>query len=139
MTIRGTQLDLFSPQSLDPTFELKRHLRLSLSKTNLSREQIADEMNKIASKEGMKKNVSKAVLDNWTKDSDPDRLPSLPWLIIFCRVMNDVSPITTLLRPLGCDLIDERGKTLLSWAEAELHRRKATRRARNALALAEDI
>ena len=138
MNKKVLQLDIFHSQSINPTYEIKRALRQSLSKTHLSRDQVVDAMNNIARHEGMRKSISKATLDNWLKDSDPDRLPSLPWLVIFCRVVNDVSPITVLLRPLGHYLIDERGKALLDWAEAEMNRRQATKRAKNALAIAEE-
>ncbi|MFC1867675.1 hypothetical protein ACFL0H_06030 [Thermodesulfobacteriota bacterium] len=139
MNKKAIQLDLFHPQSLNPTYEIKRALRLSLSKTHLSRDQVVDAMNKVASSEGMRKNISKATLDNWTKDSDPDRLPSLPWLTIFCCVLNDADPVATIIRTLGYDLIDERRKALLVWAEAELNRKKAIKRAKNALAIAEEF
>ena len=133
------QLELFHSNSLDPTYEIKRSLRLALSKTSLSRDQVVDEMNKIAVREGMRKKVSKASLDNWTKDSDPDRLPSLPWLTIFCRVVDDVSAITCLLKPLNCNVVNEKGKKLLHWAEAEMAKRKAAKRAKYALSALQDF
>ena len=133
------QLDLFNSQSLNPVYEIKRALRVALSKTHLSRDQVVDEMNRIAVMEGMRKSVSKASLDNWTKDSDPDRLPSLPWLTIFCRVLYDPSPIAAMLRPLGYNLIDERGRAILNWAESELSKKIAAKRAKLALAQIEEL
>lgn len=77
------QLDLFQSPSLNPTYEIKRQIRLALADTSLSRAEIADRMNEISAAEGMRKSITKAQLDNWAKDSDPDRLPSLPWMTIF--------------------------------------------------------
>ena len=127
------QLDLFTNQSLNPTYEIKRQIRLASSGCNLSRDEIVDRMNKIAVQEGMRKTISKPTLDNWTKDSDPDRLPSLYWFTIFCRVVGTVAPIEAMLRPLGCGVMDQEDQRLLAWAKAEMEKRKATKRARLAL------
>ena len=127
------QLDLFSNQSLNPTYEIKRQIRLALAGCNLSRDEIVDRMNEIAVQEGMRKTISKATLDNWTKDSDPDRLPSLPWLTIFCRAAGTVAPIEAMLRPLGCGVLNNDDHNLLAWAKAEMEKRKAAKRARLAL------
>jgi hypothetical protein len=124
---------------LNPTHEIKRAIRHALSNTHLSRDQIVDLMNTAASKDGLCKTVSKSVLDSWTKESGADRLPSLPWLTIFCAVVGDPSPIAALLRPLGFGVIDDRGCVLLEWAEAEIEKKKATRRAKYALAAIEDM
>lgn len=133
------QLDLFHARSLNPTYEIKRAIRLGLSRTHLSRDQVVDEMNRIAIQEGLRKSVSKASLDNWAKDSDPERLPSTVWLTIFCKVIGDVSPIAAMLRPLGADIIDGGDQRLLGWAKAELEKRKAVRKAKNALSIVEDM
>lgn len=130
---RSYQLDLFSNQSLNPTYEIKRQIRLALTGCSLSRDEIVDRMNEIAVQEGMRKTISKATLDNWTKDSDPDRLPSLPWVTIFCRAAGTVSPIEAMLRPLGCGVLDNNDQKLLVWAKADLERRNAAKRARLAL------
>jgi len=128
-----SQLRLFESTSLNPTYEIKRQIRLALSGSNLSREQVVDEMNKIAVSEGMRKTVSKAILDGWTKDSDPDRLPSLPWLTIFCRVMDVTGPLNAMARPLGFAVIGPEDAKILAWGQAELAKRRAAKRARMAL------
>ncbi len=139
MNNKALQLDLFHPQSLNPTYEIKRALRQSLSRTHLSRDQVVDKMNEFATEEGLRKNISKATLDNWTKDSDPDRLPSLPWVVIFCKVLNDISPIAVLLRPLGCYAIDDKEGAVLKWGKAELARKKAIKHARHAFLTVEEL
>lgn len=127
------QLELFSSQSINPTYEIKRQIRLVLSECNMSRDEIVDRMNKIAVQEGMRKTISKATLDSWTKDSEPDRLPSLPWLTIFCQAAETIAPIEAMIRPLGCGVLDNDDQRLLAWAKAEMEKRKAVKRARLAL------
>lgn len=130
---RARQLDLFSGQSFDVTHEIKRQIRHVLTNSVLSRDQVVDRMNGIATAEGMRSTISKAVLDGWCKDSDPARLPSLPWVIIFCRVTETVTPIEAMLRPLGCGVIDGDDKRHLAWARAEMKKRKVIKAARLAL------
>jgi len=133
MTTKPQQLDLFSNKSLNITYELKRCMRIAASASGLSRDQIVDQMNAIAAREGMRTSVSKAAVDNWLKDSDPGRLPSPPWLTIFCSVTGDRGSIEVMLHPLGCGVVDETGQRLLAWAEAEVERKRAAKRARLAL------
>ena len=139
MSTTTGQLLLFESQSLNPCPEIKRTLRLALSRSALSRDEIVDRVNSLAVQEGLRKSISRAVLDSWVKDSDPDRLPSQVWMTLLCKVLEDPSPIAAMLKPLGFAVVDERGKKLLTWAEAEISRRKATRRAKHALATIEDF
>lgn len=127
------QLDLFYKVALNPTYEIKRMMRLIVAKNHLSREEIVDRMNKIAINEGMRTTISKATLDNWLKDSDIGRMPSPAWLTIFCYIMNDVRPINAMLNPLGCIALDKDKQKLLGWAEAEIEKRKIIKKARLAL------
>jgi len=90
-------------------------------------------MNEISAAEGMRKSITKAQIDNWAKDSDPDRLPSLPWLTIFCVVMNTAAPITAMIRPLGAEIISGEDALVLKWGRAEIAKKDAMKRARLAL------
>ena len=130
MTNTPTQMSFFESISLNPTYEIKRQLRMALSGSTLSRDEVADEINRIAVHEGMRKQISKQTLDNWTKNSDSDRLPSLPWLTLLCSVLNTVGPIAAMIRPLGADIIDEKDARLLAWAKAEREKRRANKKAR---------
>ena len=125
-----TQMSLFQSGSLNPTYEIKRQLRVALSGSTPSRKEIVDEINKIAIQEGMRKQISKETLDNWTKDSDPDRLPSLPWLTILCKVLDTVSPIAAIIQPLGGKVIGPKEAKLLIWAEAKMEKKHATKKER---------
>jgi len=130
---KTNQLDLFCDQTLNPTYEIKRQIRLAIINSNRSRDQIVDEMNTIAKIEGMQSSFSKSALDNWCKDSDPGRLPSPAWMTIFCAVTKDGGPIMAMIKPLGCSVLEEKDTKLLAWARAEMEKRKAMKRARLAL------
>jgi len=127
------QLELFHTLSLNPTYEIKRQIRLAINNCGMSRDQIVDEMNKIASAEGMRRTVSKAALDNWAKDSDPFRMPTVPWLTIFCHVVGSTAPFDAAVNPLGNQVIDYDDVKKLEWARAEIIKRRATKKARLAL------
>lgn len=102
------QLGLFTDNELNPTYGIKRQIRLALSNTSLSRDQVVDRMNEIARREGLRKTVSKATLDSWCKDSEPDRLPAPPWLTILCHVLGTTDPIGPILKALGWGLVNEQ-------------------------------
>jgi hypothetical protein len=132
-------LNRIESQSFNVTYPVKRAIRLALTGSRLSRDQIVDRMNEIAVREGLRSTISKASLDNWAKDSDPHRLPSLTWTVIFCKAVDDFNVLTELAQPFGLEVINKRQQNLLEWAEADLQRRKATRRAERALAEIEDL
>jgi hypothetical protein len=127
------QMDLFAPESLDATLEIKRQIRLVLGASPLSRDQIADKMNELTAKEGGSRTISRATLDSWVKDSNPDRMPGLFWLTILCRVLGTVAPFVAAVRPLGARVVGFQEILKLTWAEAELEKKRVSRRARLAL------
>lgn len=127
------QLPLFDAVSLNATYEIKRQIRLALSNSVFSRDQVVDRMNELGSHEGFSRTTTKAVLDTWTKDSEPGRLPTITALTILCRVLGTVAPFEAALRPLGCAVLDPNDRQVLQWAKAELEKKKATKRARVAL------
>jgi len=130
----SVQLDLFDGSaSLDPTYEVKRQIRLALRDSDLSRDQVVDAMNDLAVVDGVTKRVSKATIDSWTKDSDRDRQPSLMWLNYFCETVRTLAPYIAAIRPLGARVIGPDEVKLLNWAEAEQKKRQAVKRARLAL------
>lgn len=131
--INKNQLELFKSRSLNPVHEIKRQIRLILSNSTLSRDQIAEKMNLLASKEGMPGRVTKARLDSWCKDSDQSRIPSSSELVLFCYVMKNNGPLDALASPLFLNVIDYEDQKLLAWAKAEIEKKKAIKRARIAL------
>jgi len=133
MSTHTGQLELFHASSLNPTYEIKRQIRLAINNCGMSRDEITERMNKIAATEGMRRTVSKAALDNWAKDSDPFRMPPVPWLTIFCHVVGSTGPFDAAVNPLGNQVIDYDDVKKLDWARAEIIKRRATKKARLAL------
>jgi hypothetical protein len=128
------QLKLFNSRGINPTYEIKRRIRLVLSTSNLSRDQIADRMNDLSAKEGLPgQKITKDKIDGWCKDSDPSRLPSLVDLVLFCTVTENNSPLAALADPIGCELVGPEEKKVLTWGKAELNKRRAMKKARLAL------
>lgn len=132
------KIDVFQPPSLNIAHELKRAMKVALANSRFSRDQISDEMNKLADLEGVKGRVSKAVLDGWLKTSDLSRLPSLPWLVIFCKTLNSVFPLQPIASALDSEIINSEQILLLRWAEAELAKRRAVKKAERAFSLLQD-
>jgi hypothetical protein len=131
------QLDLFGEQNLNIVAEVKRQIRLALGKTTLSRDEVVDRMNALASRDGLKDTVSKATLDGWCKDSDTSRIPSLARLVLFCHVLGTADPIRAVARPLGTEVVGPEERKILAWGKAELARRRAAKKARLALEVLE--
>lgn len=129
-----SQMALFSDRNLNIVYEIKRQIRLALSSSRLSRDEVADEMNRLASRDNVNtRTMNRETLDGWCKDSELSRIPSLPSLVLFCAVLNTVGPIRAMLQALGADAISGDDAALLSWARAERERRRATKRARIAM------
>jgi hypothetical protein len=137
MTKTPSQMQLFRSRPLNPTYEIKRQIRIGLGETSLSRDQVVDEMNALAAREGMRETISKTTFDNWTKDSAPDRLPSPKWLPILCSVLDYNGPIEAMLLPLGAGVIGPKEMKVLQWANAELERKRAAKKARAAMQILE--
>jgi len=134
----ANQMDLFIEQNLNIVADVKREIRIALSKTHLSRDEVVDEMNTLAVRDGLKGTVTKAAIDGWCKDSDESRLPSLPRLVLFCRVLTTAAPIQAMVRPLGCEAIGPKEKKVLAWGQAELEKRRAIKKARLAMEVLEN-
>lgn len=127
------QLSLFSGQNLNIVSEMKRQIRMAIARTGDSRDNVVDRMNELAGRDGIPKTTTKAVLDSWCKDSEPQRMPSLTGLVLLCQACDTVEPIKVLVRPLGGDVIGPDEKRVLLWGQAELQKKKASKRARIAL------
>ena len=132
MTRRPGQMGLFASGPSNPAFEIKRAIKSALSRCGMSRAQVVDRLNKAADSAGISTKVTLPILNSWTKASDLNRLPSPAWLVILCFVLKDVSPIRAMLAPLNLDLVDSDGQALMTWAKAELSKKKAVRRAEKA-------
>ena len=93
METSRAQLRLFQSKNLNIVYEIKRQFRLALSTSSLSRDQVIDKINRLASRDGIHgQGVSRATLDSWCKDSEPGRLPGLPGLVLFCEALGTCEP-----------------------------------------------
>lgn len=123
------QPKLWNIPSLDPVPRVKEAMRQALKNCPFSRDQVVDKTNDLARREGISTNgraqkVTAEMLDKWVSQSEH----IIPWklLPIFCRVVDDLSPLAALVAPLGAKVIGKDDAMLLKWARAE----KETRRLR---------
>jgi hypothetical protein len=140
MKKNSDQLFLFDQPSLNVVSRLKAAMRESVKRCRLSRDQLADQMTEAIRTEGLpfpgnSRSISKAILDKWLSESARHIIP-LSLLPVFCAIAGDWLPIQVVAKPLGLTIISERERKLLEWADAEIRRREASKRARK---LAEDI
>ena len=101
----------------------------------MSREQVVDEMNRLAAAEGLTTNgrsqkVTLALLDKWLAPGTVQHVIPLKLLPIFCAVTGSVAPLQALAALLGARVISQEEAKLLEWARLEIERRKLSRRAR---------
>lgn len=136
----SNQMSLFDRPHLNVIRNLKASMREAIKNSKLSRDQIAQEMTEIARVEGLRppgnsREISKTLLDKWVSDSSAHIIP-LAILPVFCAVTESTLPLQALARALGLTIIAEQERKILSWAEAEIEKRRVARRARR---LAEEI
>jgi len=117
------QLGLFGRASLNTTTRLKDAMRVALKDCGLSRDQVVDEMNSLADREGItpagraKQVATVEMLDKWV--STADNIIPLKLLPVFCHVTKSVAPLAALAEPLRARVIGYEDVLLLTWAETE--------------------
>jgi len=135
------QLDFWDNPSLDPTGRLKAAMREALKDCGLSRDQVADQINELARREGTATNgkaqrVTVELIEKWVSPSAAGNRIPVQYLPMFCRVTGSLLPLTALAAPVGADVIHGRERAKLAWAEAEIARRRTAVEARK---LAQEI
>jgi len=129
------QRSLWDRPSLDPTHRIKLAMKEALQGIPLSREQVVDEMNRLAAAEGLTTNgrsqkVTTALLDKWLAPGATQHIIPLKLLPIFCAVTGSVAPLQALAAPLSARVISAEEEKLLEWARLEVERRRLRKRAR---------
>ena len=121
------QLQLFEQQTFYITRDLKEALHLSAKMCGLSRDEIVDGMNRLATRYGValvkgngRGNLTRETLEKWLNPEDATRQIPVKALPIFCAVTKDVSPMEVMVRPLGCTVVDPDRQKKLAWAAAKL-------------------
>ncbi len=129
------QMPLFGPP-LNVTSRLKASMREAIKNCRFSRDQVVDRMKALASVEGLGggrgSTISLANLDAWCSESHPNLIP-INLLTIFCHVVGDITPISTLAAPLSGQVIQGRKIRLLIWAENEIQFRDLSKKRKKIL------
>ncbi len=132
----GNWLQLWDKPNLDPLARLKAAMREALKGCPLSREQVVDEMNRLAGLEGIpgsgnsRQPVTPALLDKWVSPASAGHIVPLRLLPVFCQVVGSTLPVAALAAPLGASLVSGEDLSLLEWARTERKRKEYARRAR---------
>jgi hypothetical protein len=129
------QLPLFGGESLNPVPALKLSLNLAVRESGLSRAQVADRLNEVLGREGLRTRgrdgvVSLALLEKWLAPADTAAVMPAKFLPAFCRVTGSLAPLMALARPLGAAVIGPEDQVLLELARALMAERAASRRRR---------
>lgn len=126
------QLNLFNQPSLNIGKSLKEQLAKTARESRLSREELLDRMNDLATRYGVRllkgngNNLTMATFEKWLNPEAMEHIPSINSLVVFCAVTEDLEPMREALAPLGGKLIDEDDVKLLLWAK-EYQRAKDAR------------
>lgn len=115
---------------IDPLPGLVAAMNESLKASGLSREQLVDDMNRLAHLCGSKRRVSPAMLDKWLAGTEGYviYLDALAWL---CQALGDNRPLAVYARAFpGARVVSEERFRVLEWAEAEIAAREAKKRAK---------
>lgn len=116
--------------SLNVVSDLKAAMNSAARSSDLSREQIVDEMNAQGRRYGVNLRLGLATLEKWLNPAESSHIPNIQALVIYCAILNDLTPLNILAAPLGGRVITGREITKLAWAEAALARKKANKRIR---------
>ena len=104
----------------------------SAKASRLSREELLDRMNELASRFGVRlvkgngSGLTMATLEKWLNPEAMEHMPGINSLLVFCAALEDLEPMREVLTPLGAMLIDENDVKLLLWAK-EYQRAKDAR------------
>ena len=100
----------------------------------LSREQLADKMNAIAKRHGLKITVGRgrvltlAVLEKWLNPNDFDDVPPLAAVQVFMLALGTMEPLRLLAEFNGCKLISAEEAKLYEYGKAKFEARERSRK-----------
>lgn len=126
------QLQLWDQPGIDPTNRLKAAMREALHACALSREKVVNDMNALATLEGMtcggkSQKVTEPLLDKWCAAGSTAYVIPPRYIPLFCKVVGSVLPLKALAGPVGAEVITGEDVKLLAWAKVEVARRKLER------------
>ncbi|MCE5242892.1 MAG: hypothetical protein LLF99_06810 [Desulfobacteraceae bacterium] len=133
----GRQLHIRDQLALDPTDYLKIAMAESLKNCQRSREQVVDEINRLAviagiTTEGKAQKISVAVLDKWVARSAHAHIIPTRYLPIFCQVTGSLLPLQALMpASFGAEIVSAEDAALLQWARVEQERRRLQKQSKH--------
>lgn len=133
---QGSQLNLWDQFAMDAAPLLKAAMNEAIKGSSLSREQIVEDMNRLAQAAGITCNgrcqkVTPAILDKWVAaEAQAHQIP-LRLLPVFCRAVGSNFPLEVYSRCFGgARVISEDDYRILEWARLEIASRQSKKRAK---------
>lgn len=132
----GVQLTMSDHVVVDPGPAIKLAMSEVIKESSLSREQIVDDMNHLASVCGITCNgnsqkVTTAILDKWVAPGAFHHNIPLRMLPIFCRATRSNLPLEAYAKAfINAKVIRAEDYKVLEWGKAEIECRKARKRQR---------
>lgn len=116
------QIPLFDRPTLNTCKDQKLAMNLAVRQNHLSREEIIDEMNDLATRYGVNLvsngSLKLETFEKWINPNDLSRQMPTRALPVFCAVVQDTSALDILARPLGARVIGYEDQNRLRWAKA---------------------
>jgi hypothetical protein len=132
----GVQLTMLDQLIVDPGPHLKAAMSQVIKECSLSREQIVEDMNRLAGMCGITCNgnsqkVTEAILDKWVAPGASGHNIPIRLLPIFCRVVGSNLPLQVYAAAfLDAKVISREDHKIFEWAKAEIDCRQARKRSR---------
>ncbi len=115
----------------NPTPALKIAMQEAFKAAPLSKEQLAEDINKLAHLAGMRARASKAMLEKWLAPGAEGYVIPLSLLPLFCQAVGSNYPLEVYGKAFpGSRVVKEEDWDLLQWARTERAARQARRQAR---------
>ena len=115
---------------------LKATMRACVEESGMSRPQVLDKMNDLASSAGVKlcsgnsRELKIATFEKWLNPSDHDHIPGILALNVFCRAVGSLAPLSAQIRLHGYDVMGSKDLLHRDYGRACLDEREARKRKR---------
>lgn len=123
------QIPLFDQPNLNTIKTQKEAMNQAAKRCGLSRDQVVDKMNDLASRYGVNLMSNGGLrlytFEKWINPNDLSRQMPMRAVPVFCAVVRDYEALDILARPLGARVIGLEDQNLLRWAKAYFSARDA--------------
>ena len=123
------QIPLFDQPNINTIKTQKEAMNAAARRCGLSRDQIVDKMNDLASRYGVSLMSNGGLrldtFEKWINPNDLSRQMPMKALPVFCAVVRDYEALNVLARSLGARVIGPEDQNLLKWALAYFRARDA--------------